>query len=575
MKLKTLFILIMIILLGTGLAGPASVSDSFTQGMDSFNAGRWEQAASQFRQAASQTPKDEAVRVTAGVALANVKRYKEAAEQFRSAAFLSPMGVLPQLLLDSTYSEIGNQAQSRLARNQASSLISSGKAFDIPGSSDRILAASLVKYPQNAIAVCLMGDLYQLQGKMTQAKEYYIRASDLAPKWAKPAFNLGLADLESDPKSAEQSFNRAIALDPSNSRAKLWLGDAYLRQKSYDQAIQSYSAAGQDKTLTAEAQTRIGNAQMQAGNYKMAEKQFNMAQTNAPQDPRPVAGQAQALQNQGDLAGAENQYNRAAEIITRNSSPVKSKAVVIGQIAQMQTAQGRYSDASANFQSRFELQPSLENAKTLTASQQRVGLVGKSISRYEAVLKEDPKNIPAMLYLTAAYPLVGNKSGRLDMAIRLLKTDKHNSQVYYTEIGSARMSLGNEKEAVEAFQFGLECGNPVTWESTAFAAKQCGALGLLEALYSNTFKNNGNTRAGKILFDLRSAQDNASGMLQVAQKLVKLDPSDSTSALRLGEAYERNGLRTEAMKVYKKVASGSDDAAAAARSRINELGRNK
>lgn len=572
MKLKTVFILILICVLAGSIPVPASSDDSFAKGIDAFDAGRWMPAADFFRTAASEKPHDEVVRLTTGVALANVKRYPEAAEQFEWAVRIAPEGVLPLLLLDGTYSELGNSAAARQARNKANAMISGGRAFGTPRSSDRMLADSLVKYPRNAIAVCLLGDSSQLQGQLGAAKQHYARAAELAPLWAKPVFNLGLANLPTDAKAAEGSFGRVIELDPSSSRAYLWLGDAYLRQKRTDKAVEAYTTAGRDKALLGEAQTRIGNAQMQMGAYGLAQQNFTAAASNAPQDARPVAGQAQVLQSTGQFKEAESKYDQAGDILSRNSAPASSQAVVSKQKAQVQVAQGRLAAADENFSLAYKLQPTYSNAVALAYAREQANALPDSVASNEAALKKNPQDTRAMIYLLAAYKLSGSAQGRLDMAMRLLKADPANAGTYYSEVGCARMALGDEKAALDAFAQAIDGGDAATWEATGRSAKECGALEKLAARYDRAFALSNSLRAGKAVFELYCVMGDAARTVSAAEKLSKLAPDDPSVLLRLGEAYERAGRGSAALAVYAKVASGPNAAAAsAARSRIGVL----
>jgi len=572
MKLKTTISIILTAILAGSLSLPASNGDVFDKGIEAFNAGEWNTAASRFQLAATQAPHDEVVRLTAGVALANVKRYSDAIRQFRSAAQLAPEGILPQLLLDGAYTQIGDAGSARQAHNNSSMMLDSGRAFGGSQSSDRVLSASLVRYPTNSIAVCLLGDSYQLQGKLDEAKKEYAKASSLAPKWAKPIFNLGLANLDSDPKSAAESFNRAIAMDPSNSRAYLWLGDAYLKQKQFDKAVEAYSTVQNDKALRAEALTRIGNAQMQAGNYAEANRQFIVAQQDAPSDPRPVAGQAQVFQNTGDLSQAESKYNQAGTMLEKQKAAPGSQAVVKEQIAAVQSAQGRYHDATSNSAAAFDLKPTLSNAALVAQTQQQAKLLDSGIAQNESALQKNPKDIRAMLYLLAAYKTRGDNTRRLDMAVQLTKADPTNAPTYLIEAAFAHANMGEIQKSLDNFVSAFDASVPTAWPNIASAARQCGVLNALTNRCAASYAKTSNVRTGKILFELQSAIPDAAGMISTAENLIKSSSEDLSLWLRLGEAYERAGQKANAITVYTKIASDPDMAAAsAARARLNAL----
>lgn len=570
MRVKHILILLVVLL----AAGPAWAPDSFVDGLASFNAGDWPRAASQLTLAAKLRPSDPVVRMTAGVALAHLKRYQDAADQFSAAAKLPTDGVLPYLLLDGVYGEMGKVVESKRARDSANALLSSGRAFNTGTSSDRVLAKSLARYPQNAIGHCLLGDMYQMQNKLALAKEHYDKAAKLAPKWVKPVFNMGMAELQTDPKAAEAMFGQVIQMDPSNRHAYLWKGDALLQQNDVGQAIAAYSEAAKDKSLEPEARTRIGNAQLRAGNYAAAKKEFDIAAKQAPQDPRPIAGRAQALQNDGKLAEAEQNYQQAAELSFRNSVPAPTQSVIQNNLADVQMQQGKLSDANSNFALAYELNPTPANADLLAESQLRANVLPSEIAKRESALAKNSKDIPSMLYLLSAYRLSGNVIGRIQMAERLLKRDPANAPRYYAEIAAAHMSQGNVTEAVDAYIKALDSGNAASWKTTARLASQSGALKALTEKVETSFKATRKATTGLMLFELQSEQRDAVGMVATTEALIKLNPDQQSYWLRLGEAYELAGNKGLAITAYSKASSGPNpEASAAARARIEALGR--
>jgi len=572
MKSRTLAIITLILGLAAGVISPAWAPDAFSEGLELFNAGKWPQAADRLAAAAKKSPNDISVRLTAGVALANVKRYDAALDQFDAASRLSLDGILPYLLLDGTYSEIGDAARSRQARDQATRILNSGRAFGRPTSSDRTLLESLAKHPSNAIAHCLLGNLYQLQNKLPLAKERYAKASELAPRWAKPVFNLGLADLRSDPRSAEQSFDRALKMDPSNSRIYLWQGDAYLQQGKYDEAISAYSNAARDRQLMSEANTRIGNAQLRAGNLSAATQQFRLAAKQAPEDARPLAGEAQVYLNEGKLKEAETKYSQAAQVMASNQAPPPSQAVVQQQIAVVRQRQGKVDEAIESLKLGHELHPTFDNARGLARMQQGAGRLQAGIAQAEAELKEKPKSKPTLMYLLSAYSASENWAGVIDVASRLAKLDPPNARTCYEEAGAAQMRLGNVSGAVEAYASAINAGNASTWPDTARHAKLSGALPALEDRCASTFKAKNTRSVGIVLFELRSARGDTAGMVEIADRLVKLFPDDAAIWLRLGQAHEQAGNKELARIAYARAAAGSDpEAAAAARVRAEQV----
>lgn len=540
----------MVLAIGGGPQGATSGPDKFANGLNQFNSGQWQEAAVQLLSAAVQTPGDAVMRLTAGVALANVKRYTDAVEQFKAAAKAQPDSPLPRFLLDGTYAELGNQALSRQARGTGNRLLDAENKSVGRADSEQPLLKSLVKYPRNAIAHCLLGDLYQLQGKTEAAKQRYQKSSELAAKWPKPVFNLGIANLADNPAAAERNFADVIKIDPSNLRAYLWQGDAYLKQGNQAQAVKAYQIAAKDASLAAEARTRIGNAQLQAGDYTSAATQFDLAAQQAPHDPRPIAGRAQVLEKSGKLKEAEQQYQQAAEVMAQNSAPAPSQAVVQNQIANVQAVQGNV------------LARSLHDANKLD----------QGIAEAETVLSKNPKDIASLVYLLAAYAIKGNHLARVEIANRLIAADPANAPSYYTEIASARVCLGDTKNAVDAYHSALEAAPETKWREIANLAKASGVLGPLREGFDKSFAASGKAHEGLILYDLQAAQGDHAGMVDTGMALVKASPNDAKLWLKLGEAYELEGNPSMADLAYSRAAGGTDAASAAiAKARLKAL----
>lgn len=576
MKCKVLFITILAV---TAVAlgafrGPAATTDPFAAGLSEFNSGAWQAAADLLASAAKQKPTDAVRRIAAGVALANVKLYEAAAEHFEAASKLAPDAALPRMLYEATCSEIGKaKGGAPVAPRPATG--PALKRLSPPAGQDRLtraLTQSLLAYPNNAIAQCLLGDIAQLQGDLAAAKEHYAAASRLAPKWPKPVFNMGIADLTTDPKAAEAELSQAANMDPTNLRTYLWLGDAQLRQGNYGKALQTYKKAESDPSLAAEARMRIGNGQMQAGNYSIANEQFDMAAQQAPGDPRPIAGQAQTLQKMGKPKEAERKYSEAAQIVQSGDGDPTSQAYLQSQIATVQEEQGKYSQAASNYALGFELHPTRAYADALASAQQKAGTLGINATQNELALKKNPDSVPTMIYLLSTYRISGNAQATVDMATRLVKADPANASTYYRDIGAARVMLGQTDDAVDAFCRSFELGNALTWPDTVNSAARCGVLGLVQKRYEAAFAAKPDRAKGAILMETQQAMGDTNGVVATARKLVEMYSDDAVLWLRLGEAHECAGDKEAAESAYTRAAAGSNaEAASLAKARLAEI----
>lgn len=555
-----------------GIAGGGVCADTFADALALFNSGDWARAASHLVQAASERQGDVVVRITAAVALANVKRYTEAVDQLHAAIRLHPDGILPYLLLDALYTEMGEEAKSVWAREQVARITSSGRAFNSETSSDRVLLKSLASYPQNAIAHLLLGDLYQLRNDLDLAKKQYERARSLAPGWVKPLFNLGLAELRHNPRQAEQRFREVIKADPSNRRAYLWLGDALAAQNRLQEALEAYETASTDRALYAEAQIRIGNVHLRAGRMKQAEESFARAEGRAPTDPRVIAGKAQVLQNQGKLAEAESHYTRAIDVLAQNKAPVPAQVVVQNQLALVQLEQGKLKDAVNNLSASYQLQPTLANAEALVSAQQRAGVLADAVKEAEARLSLAGRDVRTMIYLLAAYKATEQFEKCVELASRLVSADPGNTVSYLIEAGEAQARIGDIPGALDAYMRAIRAGRDADLTAIAQSAKRAGVLGQLADRVEKLLDSSPTQKNALVLFELRSVQAVPALLVTAAEKLVRINPDSATNWLRLGQAYEQAGNLDLALAAYGRVVAGSDaEAVAVARERIEKI----
>ncbi|MDH7601387.1 MAG: tetratricopeptide repeat protein [Armatimonadota bacterium] len=550
-----------VILLVGHAACSASSPDAFAEGLALFNRGELAHAASRLAAAAAERPHDAAVRLTAGVALANLKLYQEAAEHFEAVVRANSEVSIAGFLLEALYVEMGQRVKTGGT--------ASGGADT--AASRELLARALLKYPQNAIAHVLLGDLYQLEGKFDSAKREYELARNLAPKWPKPVFNLGLAHLRTDPVLAEWDFRTAIAMDPSSRRAYLWLGDALAAQNRFEDAFQAYRTAASDDSLFAEAQTRIGNIYLRLGNLRLAEEAFALAAAKSS-DARPIAGQAQVFQSQGLLRHAERKYAEASDILALNKAPAPARAVVQRQLGVVQLEQGKLTEALTNLQRSYELHPTLDNASAVAAAQMEAGKLSEAVAQAEERLAREPKSTAVMVYLLAAYRVSGDHSQRIRIAKLLEKVDPAGSVVWSTEIGEAQAALGAIQESLDAYAEALEAGDVSSWAVVARSARSAGVLRQLSERFENMMRTSPSEKTALILYELRAAGQDTEGLVSVAERLVSLYPDRTTNWLRLGQAYEQAGRKDQAVGAYLRAAAGSDpDVAAAARARVESL----
>lgn len=100
--------------------------------------------------------------------------------------------------------------------------------------------ANLIE-PNNAETYLLLGDAYLLQNNGGSAVSNYEWAAQYDPKNAKPPYKIGVVYLRTkDYKIAEESFLKAISIDPGYARAFKELGELSYLSKNGTQAVKYY-----------------------------------------------------------------------------------------------------------------------------------------------------------------------------------------------------------------------------------------------------------------------------------------------------------------------------------------------
>lgn len=123
--------------------------------------------------------------------------------------------------------------------------------------------------------------------KYDDAQKYLLAAVSLKPQYTLALIALGRLYLETgDPKSATEALEQAIAFDSSNWRAHWLLAEAYLREKSYEQAAHEAGLAVKTGNRAGDgAQLILGQALAALGRNAEAIEALRAYLVASPNDP--------------------------------------------------------------------------------------------------------------------------------------------------------------------------------------------------------------------------------------------------------------------------------------------------
>jgi tetratricopeptide (TPR) repeat protein len=149
---------------------------------------------------------------------------------------------------------------------------------------------------------------------------------------------------------AGDEFRKALALDPSNLRARLLLAEALLNQQLFGEAVAQYRMYLKEKPGDAEALGNLGIALISTGQLDEAVAQFRRAAEAAPDNGGVQRNLANALFDRGDIDQAAVHAQRAVAL--RPDDP--SAHDLLGRAL---TLQGKLDEAAMRFERALQLNP--------------------------------------------------------------------------------------------------------------------------------------------------------------------------------------------------------------------------
>ena len=248
--------------------------------------------------------------------------------------------------------------------------------------------------------------------RFPEKTSHYVRIGQLY--WAQSKFS-----------QAEDSFKKAIELNPENDNAYVALGQLYLRQGKLSQAEASFKKAIERNSKNDRAYAGFGEFYRLQDKSPQAENSYRKAIELNPKNDNAYVGLGRLYQNQGKFLQAEDFFRKAVELNPKNEDTY----IRLGRLCKHQ---GKSQQAEDSFKKAIEFSPA---------------------------------NTFYFLELAALY----REQGKFSMAANVLQKanefDPHDARVLvamaslYEEMGKPELANGCAKKAD---QFGLEDQSAVT-----------------------------------------------------------------------------------------------------------------
>ncbi len=275
------------------------------------------------------------------------------------------------------------------------------------------------------------------------------KAVDLLPTQTRPRFLLGAAQERSgDPKSAAQSFEAALALDPKDLDTTLHLAQLYYNQKRFGEAESKFRAA-LDLQLNLPA-ALLGLAQsLDAQKKPEATEAYQNYLKTQPNDPAAKETLARSLI-------AKDQFDAAEALLGPEQPGVAPTLDSLKLRADIQIGQKKWESAALTLKRAVAVAP--QDAK-LRGGLGRVYLQLRDFKNAETELKAaiqlDQKNSSYWKDLSSTYYLAGNYPATLAVLDVIAKLEKPTAGTWFIR-ALCYDKLQQTQPALDAYQKFLE-----------------------------------------------------------------------------------------------------------------------
>ncbi len=287
-----------------------------------------------------------------------------------------------------------------------------------------VMAKAMPNHPQTKF---LEAKVLFLEGNVTRSREIVQHLLRTLPNHVPVLELAGAIELKLNAlQQAEAYLNKALSKSPDQPAVRRLLADVMLRSGKPARALEVLAPNLESGRVDPLSLSQAAEALMQTGNFKRAEEFFRIAAKSAPNDPkyRISIALTQLAKGQSEAAFAElraiagstpdtlpdltlinvlmrrQQYDAAFQAIDSLQRKQPDKPLAASLRGRAQLALRDLTGARRSFERSLEKDPVFFPAITnLALIDQAEGKPEKAAARYEAVLKNDPRNTQAMMAL--------------------------------------------------------------------------------------------------------------------------------------------------------------------------------
>jgi Flp pilus assembly protein TadD len=277
------------------LAQEAEITTQFQRALALQQQGRFSEAADEYRALLKHKPDYVEAQANLGVVLARLGKFDEAIRAYETAYKLAPQLTPILLNLGIAYYRAGRFA----------------KAVEV-------FPQFLAQQPNATQARQLYGLSLAALGKDEEAIRQLEPTLDAAPPDAAVLYAIGLAYLRAGKAGFRATLERLAAFPAGRPALHLLQGQAFLRDREFEQALEELQAAEKLNPDLPRLYYALGLAHQQLGHNREAIAAFELEARRAPQDASTLYYLALVLEADGKADAAEPRVREALKLDAQN-----------------------------------------------------------------------------------------------------------------------------------------------------------------------------------------------------------------------------------------------------------------
>lgn len=208
----------------------------------------------------------------------------------------------------------------------------------------------------SAVVRCNLGATI-VESKLDEAIYQLRRATELAPAYADPYYNLGIALAQKGNfAEAVNQYRTVLRLKPNYPNAHFYLGVALAGSGQSDEAISHYREALQIDANNATAHNNLGNLLADHGFLDEAIEEYRQVIRIKPNHPGAYFNLALVFEDRGDLDEAARLYEKALKVDANHANAHNNLAVILQR-------QGDKEAAINHFRAALRIRPDFPEAR--------------------------------------------------------------------------------------------------------------------------------------------------------------------------------------------------------------------